>query len=179
MRFSRTKLNNMRLLSILIINFLLGISVYGQIGPAGIGNSDGSGGEPRNEIWFDASSLGLTNGDNVTNWLDVSGNNNNGEQVSAVNQPLYYDALQPGYSFPVVYFDGTNDFIPFDGSVIAASDYTVVFVGQRRSDSGFKVIMGGTDVGTNNNLHLDKSMVAGVHTSILILAKFKTQIKYF
>jgi len=49
--------------------------LYGQSGPAGIGNSAGTEGHPHNLVWLDASDLsGFVTGDT---WLDKSGNAHN------------------------------------------------------------------------------------------------------
>ena len=68
-----------------------------------------------------------------------------GTQASVTNQPTYFDANHANYDYPIVSFDGTDDFIPFDGNVIAGKDYSLIFVGQRRTSTSMKVIMGGTN----------------------------------
>ncbi|MBN1252635.1 MAG: T9SS type A sorting domain-containing protein [Bacteroidales bacterium] len=137
---------------LILILFSQKFYLNAQIGPGGVGNSDGTSSQPHNEVWFDASSLSFSDTDPVTDWTDVSGNDNNGTQGTAGSQPTFRTGQIN--SFPAVIFDGTDDFIPFDGSVLAGKDYTVIFVGQRRTSNYFKVIMGGTNTGQNNNLHL-------------------------
>ena len=149
---------------ILYLNFLfiaifsiLGLNSNAQTGPGGVGNKDGTSGQPTNKIWFDASSLSLSNTDPVATWTDRSGNINDADQVIVARQPEFRTGQING--LPAVIFDpsgptGNEDFIPFDGSVIASSDYSVIFVAQRRSSDGRQVVMGGTNTGANNNLHI-------------------------
>ena len=86
------------------------ISVYAQSGPGGIGNSDGSGGQPANSLWLRADSItGLSNGASVASWLDVSGNSNNASQSVVNRQPLFITNELNGY--PVVRFDGLDTLI--------------------------------------------------------------------
>ena len=138
-------------LVLLLASFFGNLSA--QTGPGGVGNEDGTASQPNNELWFDVSNLGLSNNTAVTTLTDRSGNANDATQATVANKPIYYDATHASYSYPVMYFDGTDDFMPIDGSVLANKDYTVIFVGQRRSSSSTKIIMGGTQTGANNNLH--------------------------
>ncbi|MCK5029182.1 MAG: hypothetical protein KAR57_06080, partial [Bacteroidales bacterium] len=123
-----------------------------QTGPGGVGNSDGSNGQPENVIWYSANSLLLSDTDPVITWDDLSGNANDASQGTGTARPLYRTGQING--LPAVVFDGTDDFMPFDGSLIANSDYTVIFVGQRRTDATMRVFLGGTTSATNQNLHL-------------------------
>lgn len=135
--------------------FFIGIytlTLNAQTGPAGVGNSDGSDGQPENVIWYDANSLSLSDTDPVSTWDDLSGNGNDAIQGTGTARPLYRTAQING--LPAVVFDGTNDFMPFNGSLIINSDYTVIFVGKRQTNSAFKVFLGGTTSSANQNLHL-------------------------
>jgi hypothetical protein len=135
---------------IALLIFSLGLSA--QTGPGGVGNSAGSPGQPQNVIWFDASSLSLNNSDPVAAWTDISGNGNDATQATGSDQPTYLTGQING--LPAIQFDGTDDFMPFDGSLITNTDYTVIFVGKRRTDNGQRVFLGGTTSSTNQNLHL-------------------------
>ena len=128
------------------------IKVNAQTGPGGVGNSDGSSGQPKNVIWFAADALSLSDANPVITWNDISGNANDATQGTSAARPLYRTGQING--LPAVVFDGTDDFMPFDGSLIANSDYTVVFVGQRRTNAAMRVFLGGTTSATNQNLHL-------------------------
>ena len=60
---------------VLLLNVIPLTLLHAQSGPGGIGNSDGSGDQPENIVWLDASDLSSF-GDGDT-WFDKSGNGNN------------------------------------------------------------------------------------------------------
>ncbi|MBI9052166.1 MAG: hypothetical protein JEY96_00015 [Bacteroidales bacterium] len=149
----------------LIIRILIFISIIGnanisllnaQTGPGGVGNSDGSNGQPLNILWFDANSLLLNNNDPVSEWTDRSGNNNHGTQVDALRQPSFLTNTLNGY--PVISFEdnagggGEEDFMNFDGTTLLNTDLTVIYVAARR-DNGENFVLGGTTESSNQNLH--------------------------
>lgn len=101
-----------------------------QSGPGGIGDGSGSNG-PRNVLWLDASSLGLSNGANVTSWTDLSGNGNDLTQQGADPVPIFaVDAF--GTGLDAVRFDGTERYLrivdnaTLDGFTGGVSIITVV-----------------------------------------------------
>jgi hypothetical protein len=102
---------------------LLGYVVFGQTGPGGVGSSTS------NILWLKADAItGLVDGNNVTTWLDGSGNGKDLSQGSALSQPTYKTSQVNGY--PAVYFFGTsggnycrlvrNPFTGFSTSAITA-----------------------------------------------------------
>lgn len=125
---------------------------FAQTGPAGVGNSNGDNNQPENVMWFNANSLGLSNGSQVETWTDISGNDNHASQPEADSRPTYTTGEING--LPAVVFDGSNDYLPFDGNLIANSDYTVIIIGKRRTSNTFKAFLGGTTSASNRNLHL-------------------------
>jgi len=149
----------------LIIRILVFLSIIGSInissliaqtGPGGVGNMDGSNGQPLNILWFDANYLNLNNNDPVSEWTDRSGNDNHGTQVDALRQPLFNtNSLN---SYPVIYFEddagggGEEDFMDFDGTTLLNTDLTVIYVAARR-DNGENFVLGGTTESCNQNLH--------------------------
>lgn len=138
--------------SLVILLMLTGIPSWAQTGPGGVGSAAGSTGQPRNVIWFDASSLSLSDGNSVETWTDISGNDNHATQSTSGARPLFRTGQINGH--PAVVFDGIDDFMPFDGSVIVNSDYTVITVAQRRSNNNRRIIIGGSGNTGNTNLHL-------------------------
>ena len=62
------------------------------------------------KTWLDASTIdGLSSGDPVQYWYDQSGNDYDAVQNTFANRPLYItEAIN---SFPVVRFDGSNDYM--------------------------------------------------------------------
>ncbi|MCD6556859.1 MAG: hypothetical protein J7K64_06660, partial [Bacteroidales bacterium] len=73
---------------IIILN-ILSFNIIAQTGPGGVGNSDGTTGQPQNVLWLDASSLGLSDGADIATWADLSGNNNNLSQSTAGFTPIF------------------------------------------------------------------------------------------
>ncbi len=121
-----------------------------QKGPGGVGNSDGSGGQPQNIFWLLADSLSLSDTDPVATWNDISGNTNDATQGTSAAQPLYRTGEVNG--LPAVVFDGTDDFMPFDGSLLVNTDFTVIFVAARRTN-GANFVLAGTTESCNQNMH--------------------------
>ena len=140
----------------ILLNFVLvsivTFNLTAQTGPGGVGNSDGSNGQPENVIWFDASSLSLSDLNPVATWTDLSGNGNDATQSTSTAQPLYRTAQLNG--LPAVVFDGTDDYMPFDGNLIVNSDYTLIVVAQRRTNRYRRIIIGGSTSSANQNLHV-------------------------
>ncbi|MEK6479894.1 hypothetical protein WJR50_20290 [Catalinimonas sp. 4WD22] len=95
-------------LLILVANLFLTSLLYAQVGPAGVGNSDGSSGEPENLIWLDASDLtSFSDGDT---WLDKSGNNYDALYTGTIGtSPTWNSSLIGGK--PALQFDGSNDYL--------------------------------------------------------------------
>jgi hypothetical protein len=145
-------INNMKRFLLFSAAIIFASLTYAQTGPGGVGNATGANSQPQNVMWFAADSLNLSNGDPVSIWNDISGNGNDAEQSVSASQPTFTTGEING--LPAVVFDGTNDFMPFDGNQIANSDYTVIFVGKRRTNNGFRIFMGGTTSSSNRNLHL-------------------------
>ncbi|MCF8223015.1 MAG: hypothetical protein K9J25_07685 [Bacteroidales bacterium] len=86
------------------IAFFAFVQTYAQTGPAGVGT------ETTNTLWLRAHDItGLSTGSQINiNWPDNSGNNHFASQSTAGYQPLFIDNAINGY--PVVRFDGTDDF---------------------------------------------------------------------
>lgn len=139
-------------LSILLLSSTI---AYAQTGPGGVGNSDGSGGQPENVLWLDASSLGLSNGSSVASWTDRSGNNNHADQTTANRRPSFVLGGSGNISLPLVRFDNTDDqdFLRFNGASLEQSDYNITVVAAKRSAGGRRLWIGGENTGGNNNLH--------------------------
>ncbi|MGE0562402.1 MAG: T9SS type A sorting domain-containing protein [Flavobacteriales bacterium] len=116
-------------LNILIVVLLFSNNfLVAQIGPGGIGNSlsnklwlKGDGG-----AYINAGVTQASNGQQVQQWKDCSGNNNHAVQNSAGNKPLYHTNStngQPGLRFTGdMFIDGPNLAIP------ASNSYTYILV---------------------------------------------------
>ena len=89
-------------------------SLRAQTGPGGVGNQNGTGGQPRNVLWLDASTLsGLVNNDPVTSWPDQSGNGLNFSSLGTDATPVFRNDGLSGSAF-VVRFDGTERYLKLD-----------------------------------------------------------------
>ncbi|HNP18535.1 MAG TPA: T9SS type A sorting domain-containing protein [Fulvivirga sp.] len=104
----------MKKLLSLIVGVLINISVIAQTGPAGVGNFDGSGGEPENIVWLDASTLGYADGASVTTWTDLSGNGNHMVQQGIDNTPLFETNGLFSGTHAAVRFDGSERYLRLD-----------------------------------------------------------------
>jgi len=143
----------MRNFIFLLLVFLLATNpILAQTGPGGVGNTTGDNSQPVNKLWFDANYLSLADLAAVASWTDRSGNGFDATQATGASQPIFRTGQING--LPAVVFDGTNDFMPFDGTQIVNSDYTVLFVGQRRTNTSMRILLAGTDAGANKNLHI-------------------------
>ncbi|MFW5706994.1 MAG: DUF2341 domain-containing protein, partial [Bacteroidota bacterium] len=80
-------------------------TLFGQAGPAGVGNPDGSDGQPRLNLWLEASQ-GQFNGTSVIQLNDLSGNNFNAFQNTSTYRPQQVGNAING--LPVVRFNGAN-----------------------------------------------------------------------
>lgn len=141
------------LIKLLLANILLVLSVIvakAQSGPGGVGNSDGSNGQPRNVLWLSADALSLSDTDPVSTWIDLSGNGNDASQTSASARPLFRTGMVNG--MPAVVFDGVDDFMPFNGNLIVNTDFTVIYVAARRNN-GANFVLAGTTESCNQNMH--------------------------
>ena len=65
---------------------------------------------PGLKLWLDANKItGLSDGDPVATWSDLSGNGNDALQAAGDAKPIYKTGIQNGRS--VVRFDGSSDFM--------------------------------------------------------------------
>jgi len=93
-------------------------------------------------------------GESVSFWADISGVSltpNNATQNVINNQPTYItDAIN---GLPVLRFNGTNNYLEFDGSLLVNSNYTIFIVARKGIDKPNNMILGGTNI-TDNNKNL-------------------------
>src|SRR6056297_934369 len=86
--------------------FLLPINLQAQNGPGGVGNADGSDGQPQLHFWLRADSAGFSDGNPVDIWPDISGNGNDFSQSTSAERPTY--VLNGIGGQPSVEFDGLD-----------------------------------------------------------------------
>lgn len=114
-------MKKMNTLLCLGISTFISITGIAQTGPGGIGSS------ATNKIWLDASSLSLSDGSLVSSWPDISGNSQ-WASTSGTNRPAFRTNQLNG--FPLLDFDGTNDFITINNATgIDAQPITWFVVG--------------------------------------------------
>lgn len=92
----------------------------------------------------------------ISTWYDNSPGaitRNNATQSANTNKPKFYENIFNG-AIPGIRFDGSNDLMPFDGSAIINSSYTIFVVEQRRSSASSNYFLGGTTLSQNQNLVL-------------------------
>ena len=138
----------LRILWLLVIVMFTAPSAIGQYGPMGIGNSDGSSGQPKLIFWLDGSSASGSNGQLVSTWNDRSGNDNHfnstgtDRPIKRTNGPegkayLEFDndkMVRPNLDFPT---DGFSIYIVYRSN---DSDYGLFSYAQDNSNPMAAVI---------------------------------------
>ncbi|MFD1553341.1 hypothetical protein DNU06_06665 [Putridiphycobacter roseus] len=113
------------ILFLLLFNAIL----FAQTGPGGVGNSSS------NILWLRSDAIsGLVNGDTISSWEDVSGNNNTLSQSNINLRPKYVTSAVNG--FPVVSFNVAGNRLirnPFNG--FATNDITAIYVNKNNASS--------------------------------------------
>ncbi|HKL09140.1 MAG TPA: hypothetical protein VJ896_10225, partial [Bacteroidales bacterium] len=126
----------MKQVLLLLFAALLSMSLYAQKGPGGVGNFDGSDGEPMLVLWLLPDSLGLSNGDDVLNWTDYSGNSNDLSALVSTS-PVFRETAINGHDY--VEFSKSNNRI-IRNSFNMPADALAVYMVIRTGDSGDGVI---------------------------------------
>ena len=106
-------------------------------------------------FWVAGDAVGAADGGAVALWQDLSGNGRHAAQSVAAEQPVFTlgtSNLLNGMG--AVRFDGLNDNLPFDGTFLAGTDYTVIMVEGRRAGVNHGYFLAGAIPLAHNNLHL-------------------------
>jgi hypothetical protein len=89
----------------------------------------------------------------VSIWYDQSGNNNHATQSSAASQPKIYSGSQGSVitqnGKPSLLFDGSNDFLQFNGTSLVGTKYSIFVAHSRNTSANNQMILGGTSGGPN------------------------------
>lgn len=120
-------------------------------GPGGVGTMDGTS---ELELWLDANqgTSTTTDGANITQWDDQSGNSIHVTQGTAANQPTFENDVSNAINgFPVIRFAGTDELQFSNSSLNIANGFTVFLVKNDNTtqpglNSGYLSIIG-TDLG--------------------------------
>jgi len=109
---------------------------------------------PNLSIWLDANDSNLIKDvDNkVSTWTDKSNNNRLVNQPTLANQPVFTNNILNSY--PVIRFDGTDDFLSFDGGFLLNTKYDIYIVGARNSDKSNNFWLAGDSINQNENLNI-------------------------
>ena len=145
----------------LLCCILLGQGALAQYGPGGIGNADGSNGQPRLLLWLDGSSVEYNGSNVVTKWNDKSGNGQDFLPAAGANITYVANALNTN---PGVAFDGgINSYLKRDNFESPTDEFTIYIVYQS-TDSRFGLF--NYSVGSNPNELLISRNGASIYTRI-------------
>jgi len=111
--------------------------------------------------WFetslDSSFVGneKSDGTAISTWYDNNpdaASKNNATQLTSANRPTFTANIFNS-GIPGLKFDGSNDTLPFDGSSLINSSYSI-FIVEQKTGNTFNCMIGGSDSVVNTNLHL-------------------------
>ncbi|GEM_PF-752792 len=142
---------------LLTFSIVAGVSILvsAQDGPADVGTTDGTG---NLILWLDASTLDITDGNNVTTWPDLSGYNSNLSQSNVNVKPNLLNNILNNK--PVVQFDGGDE--ELEGThTLTGAPATIFCVfkfdnASQPSDNNDYVYSVGKTGGANNQLSLTR-----------------------
>jgi prepilin-type N-terminal cleavage/methylation domain-containing protein len=90
--------------------------------------------------------------ESIGTWYNLSGNQEAGD-ATAGNNPTYSENKING--LPALTFNGSSNYLSFNGNLLPHRNYTVAVVEQRLDDKSANYFIGGNDSGsTNKTLHL-------------------------
>ncbi len=105
------------------------------------------------QIWFDANALGLSDGATINSWTDMSGNNKHAVQDTLAYRPKFRTNIYNGK--PAIVFDGSNDYLTFDGNIVVNTNYSIIAVLRRATGAtAHHCFLGGTKTSQHKNLHI-------------------------
>lgn len=104
-------------------------------------------------MWLDANALSLSNNDPVSSWTDQSGSGNHATQDTLSLRPLFKTNTINGK--PAIVFDGTDDYVAYNGTILVNTDYSIFTVVRRNAQGpSNNFYMGGTIPTQHRNLHV-------------------------
>jgi len=107
-----------------------------------------------------------TEGASISEWIDSNPNSasrNSAAQSTAGNKPKLYQAVIND-GIPVVRFDGTDDFMTFDGKSLVGGSYTIFVVEQRRA-GGAMMFLGDTSTESFRVGYLSDTAIAQANSN--------------
>jgi hypothetical protein len=129
---------------------------FGYLGPGGVGDLNS------NKIWVKPEDLVVvSDGTDITTWIDASGNSNDLSQSNASFKPRYYNNIVN--SLPIARFDQADGrLIHNNFNDFPSSDITTYFV-NRNSDSGEGLVSYASSGALNNDYLLFNSSNIGTY----------------
>ncbi len=114
-------------------------------------------------LWFETTSAQsfdqekTTDGNPIDTWNNINPYQNQttpnyATQNTTDSQPIYIKNAING--LPVLRFDGANDYLSYNGTALANSNYSIFVVEQRRSGKNGNYFIGGSGSADNTNLLL-------------------------
>ena len=124
---------------------LFGLGVFGisprmgwaQTGPAGVGNADGTNGQPQNVLWLRGDQGAQDIGGQFLQWNDQSGNGNNATAPSG-NEPTLSESAISGQ--PAATFGGSSYFTVPDDATLDETTGVTLFIALRAEETGSRMI---------------------------------------
>lgn len=141
-----------------------GILPLGKDGPAGVGDTDGSGAMV---LWLDANQGVTTTSSAVTEWADQSGYSNDCTPPAASNRPSLVD---PGTnSHPIITFDGSNDYLTAsDDNSLDLTTWSIVVVGIVNTHKNYNAfVVKGSDASENYEFLTNFPSTGNFHYPVL------------
>lgn len=144
-------------LTIGILALFLSFNALGQEGPGGVR------GDATNRFWFDVNDLSSTSndGDAISTWSNKGGNSNDATQGVSSSRPTFEnDAASAMNNFPVLRFDGANDFLEI-------ADNSDLNTGAAQAQRSFVLVFRtGGDVATRQVLYEEGNKTRGLNIYI-------------
>ncbi|MEZ5004788.1 MAG: T9SS type A sorting domain-containing protein [Chitinophagales bacterium] len=132
---------------------------HAQDGPGGIGNKSGTS---NLKVWLNADAIeGVSDGNNLTTWPDISGNGIDAIQNTVINKPNFQKSFRNGFS--VVSFEGTREYMDGTyGSLFQApmSVFTVGYysdINQLADDNDYLFSVGNTSAAGFNRMSVGRA----------------------
>lgn len=131
------------------------LQLLARYGVAKAPTGGGGGGPPTTnlQVWLAADEItGLSDGDPVATWADLSGNGSDATNATGADQPLYKTGILN--SLPVVRFDGSTDELILPNLGLAADAFTMIGVFIPTADNLVQIVSNGNLVfALYNNLY--------------------------
>ncbi len=104
-------------------------------------------------LHLDANSIaGVSDGNPISLWTDLSGVGNHATQTTAGIQPVY-DAIAADFNgMPVIHFDGSDDWMTLPSTTVSVGSFTAFAVAKYDHTSSNQYIMAGQDGGGDDRI---------------------------